>query len=365
MSIYNKGSSGTQALKEFLELFDHKVDTISSPIIIKKKDFYKSTSRIKSFDKDVILIIEPGRFFQQPDIDSIELAAKTGCRVMIFSENEYKLIPFLRTKKKIKKEAGKKKKEKDRKFESFIPGYNNFGYTNKYFLTAPKTTSRIKYDRFTLFGGVKKIELTGKKRFKKWNRGWRIMLKDRYGTIALYKKIGKGKIMLFSDSQFLSNYYIRKEDNCVFIYRLIKYFLKDKTVYFNEYYHGYERRYTKLYFLAEKKSFNIVIQIIVFFLFLFIASGIKFGQFKKETGILQERIYYFSEGMRNLIAKRKFNKDIFNMMLANFKKFSNLKPGTAIKQKLIKIKELQETQKKGKVRKSEIMKLYSIINNKE
>ena len=341
MSIYNDGSSGTSALKEFLSACGIKVGRILKPLI---RDInHKSNKKGSYKGNDVILIFEPETIFSPDDVEIVNLRAKQGATIMIFTGYDNKIAYFLQKKKA--------------KYSLFAQ------QTNKYFITAPRQKTKIRYDCFRICGDVNSLELVSKKRFKKYDKHWRIMLEDKYGPIALYRKISKGKVILFSDAQFASNYYIRKQDNCIFIYRLIKYFMRKSPVYFNEYYHGFQKRYTLLYFAASKKSLNIILQIFLFFGFVFLASGVRFGQLKSREETKQQKIYYYSEGMSNLLAKRGYRTRLFDMMLKNYMRISGLKASGRDKAKLMQINKLKMSLKNKKTGIRDLNRLYKIIRN--
>lgn len=344
MSVFNEGSSGTSALKEFFQSFNFKINKIYKPLI-QLKNIQKNKYSLTGIPSGVILIIEPETCFQEVDIDIIKMKAKQGFTIVIFSDKEYKIREFI-----------KKKKKKSKKALWIVN-------TNYYYKTVCKKNTYVRYDRYGVLWDGKKISLPGKKRIRKWGKGWRILLKDKFGVFSLIKKIGKGRIILFSDSKFISNYHLSERDNGVFIYRFIKHFLKNRILYFNEYYHGYQRRYTMFYFFARKDFFNIVLQFLIFFFFLFITSSVKFGQYSKSLKIEDEKIYYYSEGIANLMNNRKYNNDILNLMIRNLKRAGNLKPGIITRMKLNKIKLLLKL-KKNKVNRSIIKAVFKIIKNK-
>lgn len=313
MSVFNSGSSGVMALKELLEQSDFEVKKIVEPLV----SFDTPTNKtLKSFSREtvfkhtgLILIIEPETTIGIKMADSIRHKAEEGYTVIVFSDNNIKLRDLIF-------------------YEEKKGGLFNDKRT-KVMEPADSEITTIKLDKHKLFDEIKELHLPGERRFKNWRKDWKPILIDSQGTLIIEKTVGKGKIIVVSDSLFMSNYHLRKKDNGLFAYRLISAYHENGTpltpIYFDEFHHGYHKRLTMLYFVAKREYSNILLQITLFLILLFYMLGVRFGQYRNRVLPDAERIYYFSEGMASLMSKRQYHNDIFDLIKSNHKKMSMLK----------------------------------------
>jgi len=200
---------------------------------------------------------------------------------------------------------------------------------SKVFIDVSADTTRIIYDKNKSFARVNNLYLNGKKRFINPGIEWKEIIIDDQGVLAIEKKVGTGRIVLFSESDFLSNMHIRKEDNVLFAYNLISDYsagFKDKIVYFEEYHHGFHKKFTFLYFFAKKEYSALILQTLLFFFMLFYYINIRFGQYRIMLSDEKKRIFYLSEGISGILSKRKYTENIYEKIKNNFFLMLKLKP---------------------------------------
>ncbi len=336
MSVYNSGSSGTMALREFFERSGMKTGKVLRPLT----KFSETASGKNFLHPGSVIIIDPRKDMTEADITSLRRLGEQGASVFIFARQESLFRHLFSYDTHWKK--------------GNIPSGEALIHVTK-----PDTSSL----RFTTggFEDIRTLTLPGKWRFKAVPQNWQSLAADTRGTIALYRPVGTGHLIAVSGSLFLSNMDIRKSDNGLFAYRLIRKFHKHGTLYFDEYHHGYSTRYTLLYFIAHREYFSIVIHVIIFFVLLAIPAGIRFGQYRKKPVMKDEKIYYFSEGMAGLLRKHRHYGGILEMMTDNYRKISVFKPDPRSGEKLKKLHALREQKVGKKAGKSDIRRAYTII----
>lgn len=349
MSIFNDGSSGTMAFKELLESLNYNVKKLMEPLV----GFYISNDN-NNEDKEnknepgIILIIEPESSFQSEDNKLLEDMAKKGFIVMIFSEFGNKIGYLL--KPSLEEKAISFDKE---------PGI---------YKDVSSDLIKIAYDKNKMFSDVNKLLFDGKKRINKFEKGWNVLTRDKEGVLIVDKKVGKGAIVIISESSCISNLNIRKEDNAVFGARLVSYYSKEYNnlnVYFDEFHHGFHKKYTLLYFIVQKKYFSILLQIILFLISLFYLINIKFGQNKITITSERKKIFYFTESVAELFSKRKFAINIYEKTINNFHAMLKLKPYCYKKEALESFDSFIENNKNKKGNVNLIKKIFLIIKRNE
>jgi hypothetical protein len=336
MSVYNSGSSGTMALREFLGRSGLETGKVLRPLT----KFTENASGENFLRPGSVIIIDPRKDLTEADIASLCRFGGQGASVFIFARQE-SLFRHL-----FSYDAHWKKREI---------------FSGK--ALVPVTKQETSSLRFTTggFEDIRALTLPDKWRFKAVPKHWQSLASDTRGTIALYRPAGKGHFITVSGSLFLSNIDIRKSDNGLFAYRLIRKFHKSGALYFDEYHHGYSTRYTLLYFITRSEYFNIIIHIIIFLVLLTIPAGIRFGQYRKKPVMTDEKIYYFSEGIAGLLQKHRHYGGILEMMIDNYRKNSAFKPDLRSGEKLKQLHALRKLKAGGKTGKSDIRKAYTII----
>jgi hypothetical protein len=333
MSVYNPGSSGSMALREFFEALNLKTEKILRPMI-------KFNPKNNNSAKGTILIIEPDIPMQKSEVDSIELKAKDGYNIIIMTAFEHKVAPL---------------------FDKYLKTGTIAGGSGEHMKTAAHNETSLTYDRYNIFKDVKTVNLISKKRFVKWAGGWQRIAGDDSGAIAIMKKIDKGNLIMISDAPFVSNLNIRDSDNGVFIYRMVKHFTGKGRVYFDEYCHGFSQSFTLLYFIARSEYFYIVLQIVIFLILLAIPAGVKFGQYRKDIKPADGKIFYLSKGLAGLMESRKYSRELLYLMVKNYKKMAMIKQESASKDKLDLINKLTNMNKSKFAGKRMVVKICKII----
>lgn len=340
MSVYNSGSSGTMALREFFEKTGLKTGKILRPLV----KFQDSVSRKPAGVPGSVIIIDPGRDLTDGDITALRRLAEQGAAIFIFARQE-SLFRLL------------------------------FSYNGEWKKTAPSAgkaltpargtkTSSL---RFSTAGmeDVRGLDLPDKWRFRKVPKHWQSLVHDAEGTFALHRSAGKGHFVTVSGALFLSNADIRKRDNGIFARNIVRRFHKKGALYFDEYHHGFSTRYTLLYFVAKSEYFNILFQTVFFFLLCAIPAAIRFGQYRKRPAAVHEKIYYFSEGMAGLLRKRRYYGGVLDMMIDNYRKINTLKPEPRFGEKMKKLEAVRKMLTGKKAGKTDIRRAYTIIKGEQ
>jgi hypothetical protein len=323
LSVYNSGSSGVMALKEFLESMGIKTDKILKPM---------SMTYAKS-GRGLILIAEPERQIKKQEADYLWTMARQGYTVILFSESEDNIAGLT---------GGSQEK-----------GLPRTGLKN-----AECTESNIIYDRAGISKDTRQLKLSGQKRFHGEENGWKRLLADRCGIIAIEKKRGSGRIILFSDSHFMSNLDIRESNNGVLLYRVAEKYSGGGPVYFDEYHHGYSQGYTPLYFFAKREYLGVIIQIVLFLVIIAVPVAVRFGQYKRPVGLKDERVFYYSEGISRLMSERKYRHDLMKLMTRNFSRKAAVFSDPSFAGKNDDIRKLINGRKSSAAGKRLMMKVY-------
>jgi hypothetical protein len=143
LSVYNSGSSGVMALKEFLESMGTKTDKILKPMAVT----YAKGGR------GLILIAEPERRIKRQDADYLWTMVRQGYTVILFSESEENVAGFYND----SPEKGLPR-----------PGFKNVDCAESFII----------YDGAGISKDARKLKLSGKKRFYGEENGWKKLLAE-------------------------------------------------------------------------------------------------------------------------------------------------------------------------------------------
>jgi hypothetical protein len=315
-SIFNSGTSGTMALLEYFSALGLKPEQITEPLV----DFYARTefytnednwfiTQEKSAAAGVILCVEPGGIFTKDDAALFEKFADGGFTVMIFTGDSMKIAEFIAPEDEDPTEA---------------PADDGFKHVA--FFSVYTNISKIVKDPAGIFKDIKTLVMPDMHRFTIWNMKWDPLVIDSLGTLALARKIGKGHIVLVSDSEFLSNLKLREGDNGAFIYRMVSHYANNGIVYFDEYHHGIQGQMTIFYFIAKPEFRHLIVQAALFLLVYFFAAGLRFGRYRYPRDAREEKIYYYSEGMAGLLGRRRFAERLLLLARENLTRLGALLP---------------------------------------
>jgi hypothetical protein len=299
MSVFNSGSSGTMALREFLERMG-----LPTGKVLRSLDRFDLEAAGKgngAKSRGLLVIFEPEVPLQKKEVRMFVTLAEQGFSVLAASAGEEKMAGILHT-----LSSEKFSKVRGGMYLDDVPSAVSTGIRSG-----------------DIIRGVGSLDLPGKKRFRTWHRDWEVLVRDRYGVIALVKRVGQGRIVLVSDGEFASNSRLGKGDNGLFAYLLAKNLAGGGPVHFDEYHHGYSRRFTLLYFLARREYLAVVVQTLLFFTLLAAAAWVRFGQvLKPRTEGNEGTIFYFTRGMAGLLEGRRHRAGLASLMVSNFKKMN-------------------------------------------
>ncbi|NPV01210.1 MAG: hypothetical protein HPY53_07490 [Brevinematales bacterium] len=353
-SIFNSGTSGTMALWEYFTALGLKPEQITEPLV----DFYARTEfytnednwfvkQEKSAATGVMLCVEPGGVFSKDDVALFEKFADGGFTVMIFTGDSSKIAEFIAPEDEDPTEAPP-----------------DDGFKHVAFFSVYSNTSMIVKDFAGIFKDIKKLDMPDMKRFTIWNMKWDPLVIDSMGTLALERKIGKGHIVLVSDSEFLSNLKLREGDNGAFIYRMVSHYIGGgNSLYFDEYHHGIQGQMTIFYFIAKPEFRHLIVQAALFLLAYFFAAGLRFGRYRYPKDAREEKIYYYSEGMAGLLGRRRYAGRLLLLARVNLTRLGALLPNRYPKAAVKKALEGSETGDGDAVVK--LRELVKIMNEQE
>ncbi|MCX7679032.1 MAG: hypothetical protein N2316_07410 [Spirochaetes bacterium] len=287
-STFNTGSSGTMAFREFLHSVG--IDTTTYMRSFEQFSFQKNNEK----SAGLILFIEPQIPLQKKEILNFATLCKQGTNIVVFTSCEEKIAGIMRT-------------LSEEYFPKIKPGM--------YLTQVNRSRTSIHLSHILNVRKSYILELPGKKRFYTFPREWEILAFDREGVFLIRKSYGKGSLILVSDSEFISNRFLRKEQNGLFAFRLIEYCAQGKTVIFDEFHHGFRRRFTLFYFIAQTRYLIFILHLVLFFIALAFASFIRFGQIHISQEKKYEKIFFFSKGMASLLAKKRFATNLAQMLV--------------------------------------------------
>ncbi len=287
MSVFNRGSSGVSAFRELLGIL-----RIPTGTIMRTTDRFDFETEEKEAP-GVLVFFEPEIPLEKKEILYFTKLAEKGINVIVFTSGEEKIAGIMHT-------------LSAERFPKIRQGM--------YLSEVNDASSKIGIIPSI---GIKKnfiLELPGKKRFRTYHRDWEVLAWDTQGVFMVRKSYRRGSIVIASDSEFASNLSIRKADNGLFAFRLISALAGTRAVFFDEYHHGYNRRFTLLYFIA-RKDFAFFIAHVACVLLLFATSSfVQFGRTRPATSESNSRIFFFTKGMATLLSKRRFAKDLAGVL---------------------------------------------------
>ena len=103
--------------------------------------------------------------------------------------------------------------------------------------------------------------------------------RDKAGVVALSLLEGEGTVIVLSDPYLVTNAGLSKGDNLnLLVNVLLTYAANTKTVYFDEYHHGFERRPTVLHLLKGTSLGWALVQVAVAVILLMYSRARRFGR---------------------------------------------------------------------------------------
>ncbi|MCG8571692.1 MAG: DUF4350 domain-containing protein [Spirochaetes bacterium] len=345
LSSFHDGSSGTMALKEFLLAMEFPVERFMEPLINLVEDKVTDAT---------ILMIEPLQIATEKEVIRLEKIISSGNTVILVTANPSLLKFFVHHDFSInllEKIRLIDKKEEDAGIIQTLEEEEQLIYQSAF------------ADR-----DVSTLYLEDKKCFSDLPEEWKSIVSIEEGPLVIEKPINQGRLVLFCDSSLVTNYRIREKDNSYFIYRLLDYYhqLNNRNAfYIDEFHHGYHRKYTLFYFLAKKEYQLMILQIFILFIIIFYTSNIRFGQYEKNRKTKDQlRIYYYTEGMSGLLAKRKYVPELYTKFLNNVQKLSSLNSYRLTKVKQEELEVIKKELNGKKPRLKTLKKMIDILKKK-
>lgn len=287
MSVFNQGSSGVAAFRELLGVLRIPTGTIMRTT--DRFDFEKEGKEMPG----ALIFFEPEIPLEKKEILHFKELAEKGINIIIFTSAEEKVAGIMRT------------LSADR-FQKIREGM--------YLAEVKNISSKIEISPATDIGKNFILKLPAKKRFRTYHRDWEVLARDTQGVFIVRKSYRQGSIVLASDAVFASNLSIRNADNGLFAFRIVSALAGNKAVFFDEYHHGFNRRFTLLYFIS-KNDYAFFIAHIVFLFLLFVArSFVRFGRTRISLSESDSRIFFFTKGMAALLSKRKFTRNLAEIL---------------------------------------------------
>jgi hypothetical protein len=125
--------------------------------------------------------------------------------------------------------------------------------------------------------GVKSLEGSSDLRLKIIGHEWLPILKDKYGVLAIVRPYGKGWMVAMVDASLISNKYLGKADNAIFIYRLAaSHADTGNVIAFDEYDYGYGKDKT-LWDHLNAPSQLVIIQVLLLIAVIMFGLSRRFG----------------------------------------------------------------------------------------
>jgi hypothetical protein len=306
-SSLNSGSSGTMAMKEFLESLDIEVIYYSEPL--------RQFAQIRNESGDFpMLLIEPKQGISQSEISAIKKQVSEGARFILISSDRSVL-------------------------EAFLPPFTAANSFNTFDENRTSFVQAISEDNAELkFKGESfELLLPDKKRISSIPEGWITLAADE--KTALVVRNGGG-LVLISDSSWISNRYIAEKENAALFYSIIDAF-RSEGVYVNEYIHGFHRRYTVLFLLLRPEYRFLSVLLGIGMLLLVYSKFFQFGQLRHLQNQKTCEIYAFSLGMSGLLSKKSYTSQLMTFMVDVRKKRLALK-GHSFNEKLNEQKDIRK-----------------------
>lgn len=334
MSVFNSGSTGTMALREFLEGMG-----LATGKIMRTLDRFDLETAGGGTKPGMMAVFEPELPLQKKEVLMFTSLAERGVNVLAAAAGEEKIAGILHTLSAEK-----------------YPKVRGDMYLEDVRDSSAKAVRGGDFVR-----DVRALELPGKKRFRTWHRDWEVLARDRQGVFALRKRVGRGSIVLLSDGEFASNIYLGKADNGIFAWRLFSMMAGGGAVRFDEFHHGYSRSYTLLYFLARREYLAVAFQSVLFFSLLAAAAWVRFGQVRPARGNDGETIFYFTRGMAGLMEERRYRADLASLMVSNFRRMDALRKDSVSADRLRRAEDLLEELGGKAPGRKVLRKLFNIV----
>lgn len=287
MSVFNHGSSGAMAFRELLENL-----RIPTGTIMRSTDRFDAETESKSA-AGVLIFFEPEAPLEKKEILYFEKLSEKGINIIVFTSGEEKIAGIMRT---LSTDHFPKIRE------------------GMYLSDVKSETSKL---QIIPAAGIRKsfaLMLPAKKRFRTYHRDWEVLARDAQGIFMVRKALSRGFIILASDSEFASNRFIGKAENGLFMYGLASVFSGNNAIFFDEYHHGYNRRFTLLYFIARKDYALFIAHLAIFFTIYVAGALVRFGRTRQLHEGDKDRIFFFTRGMAALLAKRRFAAELAGML---------------------------------------------------
>ncbi len=332
MSVFNNGSSGTMALREFLE-----GTGIRTGKILRSLDRFDLEA--EGTLPGLVAVFEPEIPLQKKEVLMLATLAEKGVHVLAATSGEEKIAGILHT----------------------LSADTHPKVRGEMYLEEVRETAAKRLRGGDIVRDVRALELPGKMRFRTWHRDWKVLARDSQGVIALEKRIGRGSIVLLCDGQFASNIHIGRADNGVFAWRLFRNLAGDGAVLFDEYHHGYSRHFTLFYFLARREYLAVALQATLFFGLLAAAAWVRFGQARPLLREGGETIFYFTRGMAGLMDARRYRGDLAALMVSNFRRMNALEKDAASAERLRRAEEMMKSLEGKPPGRRELKALFNLI----
>ena len=134
------------------------------------------------------------------------------------------------------------------------------------------------------------------------------ILGDRFGAVVWEKKIGKGKVIYAGTPHIAANAYQGLTDNYEFLAELVS---ENKTIWIDEYIHGYKDRETiaeekqedLLSYLAQTSLFPLFIQLLIIILVAVIVAFRRFDQPTIINNPVLDNTMAYIEALSGVLAK--------------------------------------------------------------
>lgn len=278
-SVFNQGSSGAAAFRELLNVLH-----IPTGTIMRTTDRFASETEGKEMP-GALIFLEPESPLEKKEILHFKEIAEKGINIIVFTSGEEKIAGIMHT---LSADRFPKVRE------------------GMYLAEVKNATAKIEIAPAPGVGKKFTLHLPAKKRFRTFHRDWEVHARDAQGVFMVRKSYRRGSLILASDGEFASNLFIGKEDNGLFAFRLVSALAENKGVFFDEYHHGYNRRFTLLYFIAQKDYALFIAHAALLFLLSAAASFVRFGRSRTTETETGGRIFFFTKGMAALLSKRRF-----------------------------------------------------------
>ena len=175
--------------------------------------------------------------------------------------------------------------------------------------TAAPFESSIPYRQQTLSDNQIKIKTTRRYRQQKRTKAKiKSILKDRYGAVVWQEQIGKGKVIYCTTPYLAANAYQDYPDNYEFLAELVD---DHKTIWIDEYIHGYkdkqtiakEQRENILSYLAKTPLYLLFIQTVLIAIIAAVAGFRRFGISIKPKTVIADNSTAYIDALAGVLEK--------------------------------------------------------------